>query len=201
MNRLHGWICRSEKWRRTLGDRLPWVLSDADLGSNLLELGPGPGLTTDLLRAKVDRLTAIEIDPKWAASLNSRVPGGNVKVVTDDATAMPFADCRFSGGICLTMLHHVPSRALQDQLLREVWRVLEPGAPFVGCDSLLSVRMRIIHIGDTLVPSDPDTFGTRLEAAGFEVLKIEKRPETFRFHARRPRRASTIATAPTVVGQ
>jgi hypothetical protein len=23
MNRLHGWICRSEKWRRTLGERLP----------------------------------------------------------------------------------------------------------------------------------------------------------------------------------
>jgi SAM-dependent methyltransferase len=186
MNRLHSWICRSEKWRRTLGERLPWVLAGADLGSNPLELGPGPGLTTDVLRTKVPRLTAIEIDPRWAASLNARLGGGNVEVVTADATVMPFGNCRFSGAVCLTMLHHVPSRALQDRLLQEVWRVLEPGAPFVGCDSLLSLRMRILHIGDTLVPSDPDTFGTRLETAGFEVLKVEQRPEVFRFHARRP---------------
>ena len=186
MNRLHSWICRSEKWRRTVGERLPWVISGADLGSKPLELGPGPGLTTDLLRTKVPHLTAIEIDPKWAASLNGRLGSANVEVVTGDATEMPFGDARFSGAICLTMLHHVPSSALQDRLLREVWRVLQPGAPFVGCDSLLNLRMRIIHIGDTLVPSDPDSFGRRLEGAGFEVLEIERRPEVFRFHARRP---------------
>ena len=186
MNRLHSWICRSEKWRRTVGERLPWVVSGAQLGDKPLELGPGPGLTTDLLRTRVPRLTAIEIDAKWAASLNFRLAGGNVEVVNGDATAMPFADRRFSGAICLTMLHHVPSTALQDRLLREVRRVLEPGAPFVGCDSLLSLRMRMIHIGDTLVPSDPDKFGMRLEAAGFEVIDIEKGSEAFRFHARRP---------------
>lgn len=186
MNRLHSWICRSEKWRSTVSERLPWVLSDANLGPQPLELGPGPGLTTDLLRTMAPHITAIEIDPKWAGSLKSRLAGGNVDVVAGDATAMPFADCRFSGAICLTMLHHVPSPALQDRLLHEVLRVLEPGASFVGCDSLLSLRMRIIHIGDTLVPSDPETFGMRLERAGFEVVGIEQRPEVFRFHARRP---------------
>src|SRR5262249_6071115 len=133
MNRLHSWICRSEKRRRTLDERLPWVLSDADLGSTPWELGPGPGPTTDLLRTKVTRLTAIEIDPKWSRSLHSRLAGGNVEVITGDATAMPFADCRFSAAICLTMLHHVPTRALQDRVLSEVCRVLQPGAPFVGC--------------------------------------------------------------------
>jgi hypothetical protein len=46
--------------------------------------------------------------------------------------------------------------------------------------------MRLIHIGDTLVPVDPDTFGVRLEAAGFQVLEVEKNSQAFRFHARRP---------------
>ena len=188
MNRLHSWICRSDKWRRTVSERLPWVISGADLGCEALELGPGPGLTTDLLRTMVPHLTAIEIDPKWAVSLNRRSAGGNVNVITGDATEMPFADCRFSGAVCLTMLHHVPSRALQDRLFREVWRVLEPGASFVGCDSLLSLRMRLIHIGDTLVPSDPDTFAARLQAAGFAVLAIERGQQAFRFHAQRPHR-------------
>jgi len=46
--------------------------------------------------------------------------------------------------------------------------------------------MRLIHIGDTLVPIVPDTLGDRLQAAGFQVVAIEKNCEAFRFHARRP---------------
>ncbi len=186
MNRLHDWLCRSARWRKTIQQRVPWVLSGTDLGQNVLELGPGPGLTTDLLRLTVRRITAIEVDSKLAESLSSRLCGSNVEVVTGDATAMPFSDAQFSGGVSFTMLHHVPSPELQDKLLREVWRVLEPGGDFVGSDSIQSLLMRLIHIGDTLVPVDPDTFGVRLEAAGFEVLELEKNSDAFRFHARRP---------------
>jgi hypothetical protein len=32
---------------------------------------------------------------------------------------------------------------------------------------LQGLSMRVIHLGDTLVPVDPNTFGARLEAAGF----------------------------------
>ena len=186
MNRLHHWLCRSARWRKTIQERVPWVISDADLGQNVLELGPGPGLTTDLLRATTQRLTAIEIDPTLAEALRSRLRGSNVEVVTGDARAMPFGDAQFSGGVSFTMLHHVPSAGMQDKLLREVWRVIEPGGFFAGSDSMQSVLMRLIHIGDTLVPIDPDTFGVRLEAAGFEVLQVGKNSEAFRFLARRP---------------
>ncbi len=165
---------------------MPWVISNAELGPNVLELGPGPGLTTDLLRRAVRRLTALEIDAKAAESLGSRLRSSNVEVVAGDATAMPFGDAQFSGGVSFTMLHHVPSPELQDKLLREVWRVLQPGGVFVGSDSLQSWLMRLIHIGDTLVPIDPDAIGGRLEVAGFEVVEVEKTSDSFRFHARRP---------------
>jgi len=165
---------------------VPWVVSGAELGHNVLELGPGPGLTTDLLRLRVGHITAIEVDPKLAESLRSRMRGSNVEVVAGDATVMPFADSQFSGSVSFTMLHHVPSPELQDKLLREVWRVLKPGGAFVGSDSLQSLFMRVIHIGDTLVPIAPDTFGLRLEEAGFKVLELEKCAGAFRFHARKP---------------
>lgn len=186
MNRLHHWLCRSGHWKRTVEQRVPWVLAGSDLGSEVLEIGPGPGLTTDLLRLHTKHLTALELDRKLADALRAHLRQANVDVVHGDATEMPFADQQFSGAVSFTMLHHVPSAALQDKLLREVCRVLRPGGVFAGSDSLQSLMMRVIHIGDTLVPVDPDTFGQRLEAAGFEVLKIEKEKGAFRFQARRP---------------
>lgn len=186
MNHLHRWLCRSDLWRATIHERVPWVVGDIELGPNVLELGPGPGLATDLLRTSYKHLTALEIDSQLAHALSSRLKGSNVRVVEGDATCMPFGEAEFSGVVSFTMLHHVPSAELQDNILHEVFRILKPGGFFVGSDSLQSWFMRIIHIGDTLVPIDPDTFGGRLQNAGFEVLEVERKSEAFRFRARRP---------------
>jgi ubiquinone/menaquinone biosynthesis C-methylase UbiE len=189
MNRLHHWLCRSSRWRKTIEQRIPWCVANAELGENILELGPGPGLTTDVLRVMAKRMWAIEIDPTLAEALRARMQAANidnVNVVTGDATAMPFPDGQFSAAVSFTMLHHLPNPKMQDQLLREAWRVLRPGGVFVGSDSLHSLYMRVIHIGDTLVPVDPETFGTRLEAAGFEVVEVQRNSQAFRFQARRP---------------
>ncbi|MGH9378230.1 MAG: class I SAM-dependent methyltransferase [Terriglobia bacterium] len=187
MNRVHRWLCRSARWRKLLEETvMPWVLTGVELGPDVLEVGPGPGLTTDVLRSKVARMTALEIDSALAGSLAARLRGSNVTVIEGDATAMPFDDARFSGAISCTMLHHVPSPALQDKLLREVRRVLKPGALFAGVDARQTILMRLLHIGDTLVPIDPKTFSARLEAAGFEDAFVETNAEAFRFRARRP---------------
>ena len=186
MNGIHRRMCRSAYWGKMLDEKiLPWVLGDVDLGEEVLEVGPGPGLTTDRLRPRMTRLTAIEIDPALAASLAARLDGSNVTVIRGDATAMPFEDARFSGAVSFTMLHHVPSPALQDRLLSEVRRVLRPGGLFAGVDSRQRLFMRLLHIGDTLVPVNPDTFASRLEAAGFRDVLIETNDRAFRFRARR----------------
>jgi ubiquinone/menaquinone biosynthesis C-methylase UbiE len=49
------------------------------------------------------------------------------KFIAGNATTMPFTDGQFLGAVSFTMLHHVPSPELQDQLLHEVWRVIAPG--------------------------------------------------------------------------
>ncbi len=186
MNRIHRWLCRSEGWKNSLQNSIvPWVLSDIDLGSDVLEVGPGPGLTTDLLRTRHERLTAIEIDDQLVAALQERLAGTNVEVVRGDATSMPFEDSSFSGAVAFTMLHHVPSTEKQDQLLREVRRVLRPGAVFAGTDAKRSVPLRLLHIGDTYVPIDPNQFGSRLRAAGFTDIRIAENDRRFRFQAHR----------------
>jgi ubiquinone/menaquinone biosynthesis C-methylase UbiE len=184
MNLLHRLVCRSALWRRTVECWvIPWALDGLDPGEDVLELGPGPGLTTDVLREQAARLTAVEIDPRMASSLQERMKNSNVEVVEADATAMPFPDGSFSAVLSFTMLHHVPSVTLQDQLLAEAWRVLRPGGLFAGTDTAPSVLLRLAHIGDTMVPVDPATLGQRLETVGFDEVKVEKRLGTFRFRA------------------
>jgi SAM-dependent methyltransferase len=156
-----------------------------ELGDDVLEIGPGPGVTTDLLRGRARRLTALEVDSAAAAALEQRLNGLGVRVVHGDGAAMPFADGDFSGVVALTMLHHVPSAAMQDRLLAEARRVLRPGGVFAGFDGTDSFLFRLIHLGDTYTPVDPETFGQRLEAAGFAEVAVERGWARFRFRATR----------------
>jgi SAM-dependent methyltransferase len=187
MNFLHRRLCSSKGWKTTVETHIfPWVLDGIDTGADVLEVGPGPGVTTDLLRTRVERLTCVEIHPGFAAKLSRRTAGKNVTVLCEDATAMSLPDAAFDGAVSFTMLHHVPSTALQDRLLAEVLRVLRPGGTFAGVDSVYSRSFRLLHIFDTMVVVDPRTFPARLEAAGFSDVQVDVNPWAFRFRARRP---------------
>ena len=188
MNLLHRWYCRSDRWAGAVRSKLvPWVLSDADLGDDVLEIGPGPGITTEIIRQRAPRLTLLEIDPWSVESLRTKYGGDpGLEIVQGDATRMPFEDGRFSAAICLTMFHHVPSVEAQDALLAEVGRVLRPGGIFLGSDSTASLRFTLYHLFDTCVPVDPDGFGERVLRAGFVDPRISRAGRTFRFRARRP---------------
>ncbi|HUF53699.1 MAG TPA: class I SAM-dependent methyltransferase [Dehalococcoidia bacterium] len=123
MNLIHRWYCRSDGWAKLVQQyMLPAILKDAELGDNVLEIGAGPGKTTEWLMQNVPKLTAVEIDPVLADRLRERLAGTNVTVVQADATDMPFSNSDFSGAVCFTMLHHVPTAELQDKLFAEVCR-------------------------------------------------------------------------------
>ena len=187
MNLIHRWYCRSEGWGKVVKNyMIPHVLEDVSLGDDVLEIGPGPGLTTNVLREIAPRLTCIEIDHALAEKLKVRMAGTNVTVVEGDGTKMPFPDGSFSGAVSLTMLHHVPSAELQDRLLAETCRVLKPGGVFAGSDSRPSLRWNLFHILDTRVPVNPETLPDRLERAGFTDVAVTQNPYAFRFRARKP---------------
>lgn len=186
MNWYHRWLCASEGWARGVADQmLPWALDGVDLGPEVLEVGPGYGATTRVLTERVPRLTAVEIDPALARRLR-RLLDGRAEVLVGDGTALPLPDGTFTGVTCHTMLHHVPTPALQDRLFAEAHRVLRPGGVFAGSDSQLSLRFRLIHLGDTMVVVDPATLPARLEAAGFRDVTVDAIPgRRVRFRARK----------------
>jgi ubiquinone/menaquinone biosynthesis C-methylase UbiE len=185
MNENHLQLCASPEWAAYVEEELlPWTLGGAELGAEVLEVGAGPGLTTDVLRRRVAHLTAVEVDESLAESLRQRLRDSNMEVVHADGTALPFASGRFSTATCFTMLHHVPTMALQDQLLAEVRRVLRPGGLLVGTDSSASSSLGELHVGDTYVPVDPLTLAAPLEGAGFNDVEVETDEGRFRFLGR-----------------
>lgn len=187
MNVAHAAICSSGWWARTVErELLPWGLAGVDLGEDVLEIGPGFGATTRVLARRSGSLTVAELSQSYCERLRRKLDG-DVEVVQTDATAMPFADDRFSGVVCFTMLHHVPSPQLQDRLLAEVCRVLRPGGVFAGTDSIGTGRaFRLLHIHDTLVPITPDGLPARIEHAGLIEPRVDTGGSSFRFRARKP---------------
>jgi len=191
MNERHLQLCASAEWAETVrSEILPWALGVRDLGDDVLEVGPGPGMTTDVLRRTVARLTAVDVDEQLAATLAQRLVGSNVDVVHADGTSLPFENGRFSGATSFTMLHHVPSVADQDRLLAELRRVLRPRGLLIGVDSIDGPEWRDLHTGDICVPIDPSRMAVRLQQAGFVDIEVQRAtPEParrFRFAARAP---------------
>jgi SAM-dependent methyltransferase len=184
MNLVHRWLCSSSLWRKQVRDSvLPWTLQDLELGPKVLEIGPGPGITTDSLANRFDNLTCMEIDRGYAAALSRRMTDKNVNVICGDGTAAPLPDAAFDSVLCFTMLHHVPSSALQDSLFAEAARVLRPGGVFAGYDSLSSLPFRLFHAFDTAITVDPDRLPSRLKTAGFDEIQVDANAHGFRFRA------------------
>ena len=173
VNENHANLLGTPEWAAHLHDDiLPVVTSGVDLGEDMLEIGPGPGAATEWLRHRVRRLVAVELEPDAAASLRERFAGTNVSVVVGDATALDYPDGSFDSVGTFTMLHHVPTRTLQDALLAEALRVLRPGGTLVGSDSLASDRLHHFHEGDTYNPVEPAALLPRLRTLGFGPITI-----------------------------
>ncbi|HTX95673.1 MAG TPA: methyltransferase domain-containing protein [Mycobacterium sp.] len=183
MNLCHRLCCNSDRWAKQVQDQLlPWVLADAELGDNTLEIGPGYGAILRVLVDKTPRLTAVEIDPPMAQRLQ-QLYGERAHIVNADGTDTRLPADEFSSVVSFTMLHHVPTTEQQNRLFAEAFRVLRPGGVFAGSDGVPSLRFRILHIRDTCNPIPPDELPNRLRAAGFRDVDVEVQGSRQRWRA------------------
>jgi ubiquinone/menaquinone biosynthesis C-methylase UbiE len=186
MNENHAKLCSSPEWAAHIQHEvLPSLTQHAELGDDMLEIGPGPGAATEWLRQQVKRLTVLEVDAAAAARLAGRYAGGNVEVVVGNATELSYPDEFFDSVGSFTMLHHVPTLALQNQILAEAFRVLRPGGVLIGSDSVASDGLRHFHAGDTYNPIEPACVLGRLQELGFDKITLMV-DEMLKFVARKP---------------
>ena len=187
MNENHLRMLASPRWAEMLRQHvLPWLESVGELGDDVLEVGPGPGLTTDLLLTLTARITAVEADAGLAAQLARRLADGNVEVINTSAERTGLAPDRFSAAACFAVLHHTDTASVQDRIFAELLRVLRPGGILVGSEGYDNERTRRAHVGDQFVPVDPEVLPRRLEAIGFTRAGVEHGEFDFRFQARKP---------------
>jgi SAM-dependent methyltransferase len=169
-----------------VADRLlPWVLDDVELGPRTLEIGPGYGATTCALLDRTSSLTAVEVDRPMADRLE-RLYGDRARIIHGDGTKTGLPDGQFTSVVCFTMLHHVPSAQLQDQLFAEAFRLLQPGCVFAGSDGVPSLSFRLKHIADTYNPIPPVELRERLRKVGFTDVFIDANAARQRWRATKP---------------
>jgi ubiquinone/menaquinone biosynthesis C-methylase UbiE len=173
MNENHAKVCTSPEWAQFIQtDVLPTLTRDIDLGDRMLEIGPGPGAATEWLRTRVGTLTAIEVDEAAAVLLADRYSGSNVEIVAGSADELAAPSASFDSVGCFTMLHHVPTLALQNKIFAEALRVLRPGGVLIGSDSLASSDLHHFHADDTYNPVDPASLLGRLQTVGFGHVTV-----------------------------
>jgi SAM-dependent methyltransferase len=187
VNETHLSFLASPAWAEQLRrEVLPWLDTAGDLGDHVLEIGPGPGLSTDLLRERVAHVTAVEVDRDLATALHARLAGTNVDVLWADAADTGLPSGQFTAATAFSVLHHVPTPEHQDAVLAEVARLLRPGALFAGIDARDVEPIRRGHDGDTFTPIDPDAFPERLRRLGFGATTIGTTEHHFSFVTRVP---------------
>lgn len=163
-----------------------WTLDGIKVGANVLELGPGYGISTDLLVPQCGHLTCLESDSGLVLNLEKRLRSAKTTILRGDASSMQLPDAAFDTAVCFMMLHHVTPPPAQDRLFSEVIRVLRPGGTFAGADSASSPILRVLHLFDTVCMIDPAALAARLETVGFEGVEVNTSRYAFRFRARKP---------------
>ncbi len=172
MNENHA-CCSSPEWATFLqSEVLAPLAASVDLGDELLELGPGPGAATSWLCRRVKRLLAIELDPEAAERLRREHEDSNVEVRVGDSSRTGLDPECVDSVASFTMLHHLPTPALQHATLAEAHRVLRPGGVLIGADSLASQGLHEFHEADTYNPVDPARLMVWLQVCGFAKVSV-----------------------------
>lgn len=163
------------------GGVVKWLA--AQPGERILDLGCGDGQLTVRIAATGANVVGLDASAQMAAAARAR----GIEVTESSAEQMPFSSQSFDAVFSNAALHWVRD---QDAMIREVRRVLKPGARFVaemgGQGNIAAIRVAMMatiarHGYDGLEDNvnyypTPEIYTRRLEQQGFKVERIELIP-------------------------
>jgi ubiquinone/menaquinone biosynthesis C-methylase UbiE len=124
------WGWQTSAGHRRVGRRAHLFLELGRMGpkSKVLEVGCGTGEFSARLGPQLGELWAFDLSPDLLPRAEQRAralcPDANLVFQLQDATALTLPDCSFDAAFGCSVLHHLDAA----RALREVWRVLKPGA-------------------------------------------------------------------------
>ncbi len=167
---------------------------------SVLDVATGTGRTLQQIRSALPKIELYGIDLsgaylKQASKYLSRRSGEMVQLVRGNAEHMNFGDKSMQGVTCVFLLHELPREA-RDNVIKECFRVLEPGGIFVLADSIqIADSPDFIPILENFhkVFHEPfyrdyikDNIDSRLDSAGFIDIQAESHFMTRVWSAKKP---------------
>ena len=151
---------------------------DVSSKARIADLGSGTGFYTREIAPFVDTVYAVDVQREMHEAFADAGLPENVVRVSADAAELPFADESLAAMYSTMTYHEYDSRAVP-----EAYRVLSPGGRFVIAD--WSAEGRGERGAPMEVRHGPSTVATEITAAGFDVDRVESRPETLLVAARK----------------
>lgn len=164
--------------------------------AEILDVACGPGTLALLAARRVARVAAVDFSEEMIARLRDRAglaAISNVDARVGDGRALGFPDRSFDAGFSMFGIFLFEGRA---QGLRELRRVLRPGAPAVISSWITAERPRVLttirQVGfeeaGAGVPPDPalgtaDEMREELSAAGFGEVRVERSAHALGFES------------------
>lgn len=165
----------------------------------VLDVATGTGRTLRQIRGALPhaQLVGLDLSDSYLRQANrwlSQQPHELPQLVQGNAEVMPFANGSMQAITCVFLLHELPAEA-RANVIRECWRVLEPGGVLVLADSVQiadSPRFMPVMENFRRVFHEPyyrdyisDDIEARLRQAGFEGVAAETHFMTRVWSARR----------------
>ncbi|MBW6440777.1 class I SAM-dependent methyltransferase [Patescibacteria group bacterium] len=108
------------------------LIADINLGDKVLDIGCGNALMAPFILDKGALYVGLDISEKMIEIVRKKyvkeIKNGKVKFFSGQATELPFGDKKFDYIISYAVLHHIPSKKLQEKFFQEIKRVSKSNA-------------------------------------------------------------------------
>ncbi|MEB3234328.1 MAG: methyltransferase domain-containing protein [Cyanobacteriota bacterium] len=178
------------------------AFSDRPAGQlRVLDVATGTGRTLRQIRGALPQaqLVGLDLSHAYLRQANrwlSQLPGELPQRVQGNGEALPFADASMQGATCVFLLHELPAAARQN-VINDIFRVVEPGGVLVLADSVQladSPQFELVMDNFRKAFHEPyypdyirDDIEARLQQAGFEAISGATHFMSRVWQARKPR--------------